>query len=452
MADRILIVDDEPEMLRLLDRNMKRLGYSVQTASSGREGLRLIEETIFDLVISDMAMENINGIELLERAQSLYPYLPFIIITGVGTIESAVEAIKKGAYHYITKPFQMREMEILVQRALEHGSLNRELRQLRDKVLKQVPSIVFGRNKQMLDLISKIEKVADSTSTILICGESGTGKELLAKMIHNLSSRKDKRFLAIDCGGLTETLLESELFGHIRGAFTGAYTTKRGLLEESHGGTILLDEIGDIPISTQGKLLRALQERDIKPVGGNQVIRIDVRFIAATNKDLRSAVEQGIFREDLYYRLAVIPLTLPPLRERKEDIPLLVKYFLEKFCKTFKKEITHIHNSVMDKLINHHWKGNIRELANVIERAVLMSETSTLTMHNIYLEPQYIENSSEEKEDNILPLKQLSQKAEKDAILQVLRSVGNNRSKAAELLGISRRSLYDKMAIYKIPL
>ncbi|MEW5805007.1 MAG: sigma-54 dependent transcriptional regulator [bacterium] len=394
MSDRILIVDDEPEMLRLLDRNLKRLGYSVQTASSGREGLRLIEETIFDLVISDLAMEDINGIKLLEHARSLYPYLPFIIITGVGTIESAVEAIKKGAFNYVTKPFQMRDMEILVQRALEYGNMNRELQQFRHKSQNQFPGMVFGQNKQMLDLISKIEKVADSPATILILGESGTGKELLARMIHNLSSRKDRPFLAIDCGGLTETLLESELFGHIRGAFTGAYMTKRGLLEEAQGGTIFLDEVGNIPISTQTKLLRALQEREIKPVGSNQVIRIDVRFISATNRDLKSAVEQGTFREDLYYRLAVIPLVLPPLRERREDIPLLIKYFLEKFCKTFKKEITHIHDRALSSLINHYWKGNIRELANIIERAVLLAETSTLDVNDLYLEPQAVGMSS----------------------------------------------------------
>jgi DNA-binding NtrC family response regulator len=444
-------VDDEPEMLRLLNRSLQRLGYLVHTASSGREAIRLVEETVFDLIISDMAIEDISGIELLEHARSLYPHLPIIIITGVGTIESAVEAIKKGAFHYLTKPFQMQEMEILIQRALEYGNLHQELNKLRDSVANRFSGIIFGENKRMLDLVAKVAKVADSPSTILILGETGTGKELLAKMLHNLSSRKSNPFVTVDCGGLTETLLESELFGHIKGSFTNAYKTKRGLLEEAQGGTVFLDEIGDVPLLTQTKLLRCIQEREIKPVGSNQVISIDVRFISATNKDIKSEVEKGNFREDLYYRLAVIPLFLPPLRERKEDIPLLIKFFLERYCKTFKKEITHIHDHALSRLMNHYWKGNVRELANVIERAVLLSDTSTLDMSNISIDSQNIdvfENSTE----NILSLKQLLHNAEREAIIKVLQVTEGNRSKAAQLLGISRRAFYDKIAIHKIQL
>ena len=292
MSEKILIVEDEAEMRQALFRFLTRLNYQVREAESGEQGWRAIEETMFDLVISDMAMGDLSGLELLERVRASDATLPFIIVTGVGTIETAVEAIKLGAFHYITKPFKLRDMEILVRRALEYGKLNRKLTTLRlQEEEDRYPKMVIGSSKSMHDLMRRVEKISDSQASVLIQGESGTGKELLARLIHQNSSRRDRSLMPIDCGALTETLLESELFGHVKGAFTGAIKAKRGLLEEAQGGTIFLDEISDIKPSTQVKLLRAIQEREIRPVGGNATIQIDVRFISATNRDLRTAIE-----------------------------------------------------------------------------------------------------------------------------------------------------------------
>lgn len=447
MAEKILVVEDEADMRQALARFLTRLDYSVQTADCGEAGWRAIEETMFDLVISDMAMEDLNGLELLKRVRSTDATLPFIIITGVGTIETAVEAIKLGAFHYITKPFKLRDIEILVQRALEYGKLHRKLNALSLQQEDGFPEMVVGSNKSMHDLMRKVEKVSDSQATVLIQGESGTGKELLARFIHRNSSRRDRPFIPIDCGALTETLLESELFGHVKGAFTGAIKAKRGLLEEAQGGTIFLDEISSIKPATQAKLLRAIQEREIKPVGGNHTVQIDVRFISATNTDLAKAIERGEFREDLYYRLAVVPVYLPPLRERKEDIPLFIDHFLKKFCKMYKKQIHNIDPAVLQAMFNSPWKGNIRELANILERGVLLSENKTLTLDCIGMEPRQTVDKNG-VEGPVVSLKQVVEEAEKKAIIQALKASNNNRSVAAQLLGISRRAFYDKLAQY----
>lgn len=451
MSERILVVEDEAEMRTILSRSLARLGYEVRAAASGEEAWKAIEETMFDLVISDMALGNMSGIELLERVRATDAALPFIIITGVGTIETAVQAIKLGAFHYITKPFKSRDLEILVKRALEYGDLHRRLDSLigSHESEDEKPGMVVGSSKSMHDLLRKVEKVSDSQASVLIQGESGTGKELLARVIHRGSSRRGKPFLPIDCSALSETLLESELFGHVKGAFTGAIRAKRGLLEEAQGGTIFLDEIGDIKPTTQVKLLRAIQEREIKPVGGNQTISIDVRFLSATNRDLKAFIEQGLFREDLYYRLAVVPLYLPPLRERRDDIPLLVHHFLEKLCRFYKKKISKISPSVLELMYSLPWKGNIRELANILERGVLLAENETLTLDCLSIDfPQ-----SEMPETTGIPslsLKRIVEEAEKKAINQALRASNNNRSMAARLLGISRRAFYDKVAQYDL--
>jgi DNA-binding NtrC family response regulator len=298
----------------------------------------------------------LTGLDLLERVRASDATLPFIILTGVGTIETAVEAIKLGAFHYITKPFKLRDMEILVRRALEYGKLNRKLTTLRlQEEEDRYPKMVIGSSKSMHDLMRRVEKISDSQASVLIQGESGTGKELLARLIHQNSSRRDRPLMPIDCGALTETLLESELFGHVKGAFTGAIKAKRGLLEEAQGGTVFLDEISDIKPSTQVKLLRAIQEREIRPVGGNATIQIDARFISATNRDLRKAIEEGEFREDLYYRLAVVPLYLPPLRERQEDLPLLINHFLNKFCRCTRRRSA-ASNPMSEAMNNSHGK------------------------------------------------------------------------------------------------
>jgi DNA-binding NtrC family response regulator len=451
LPDRILVVEDEAEMRNILAKTLSRSGYRVSAVGTGEEAWKAIEETMFDLVISDMALENMNGLELLERVRATDAALPFIIVTGVGTIETAVQAIKLGAFHYITKPFKARDMEILVKRALEYGVLHRKLDSLvglhEEKGDKS--EMVVGSSKSMRDLMRKVEKVSDSQASVLIQGESGTGKELLARFLHRNSSRRDSQFLPIDCSALSETLLESELFGHVKGAFTGAIRAKRGLLEEAQGGTVFLDEIGDIRTSTQVKLLRAIQEREIKPVGGNETISIDVRFISATNRDLKTEIERGLFREDLYYRLAVVPLYLPPLRDRRDDIPLLVHHLLDKLCRFYKKRITEVKPAVMEMMYTLPWKGNIRELANILERGVLLAENETLTLDCLSIDFPRIE-SHRNADASVFSLKRVVEEAEKNAILQALRASNNNRSMAARLLGISRRAFYDKMTQYEV--
>jgi DNA-binding NtrC family response regulator len=451
LPERILVVEDEAEMRNVLSKSLGRLGYRVHAVGTGEEAWKAIEETMFDLVISDMVLENMSGLELLERVRATDAMLPFIIVTGVGTIETAVQAIKLGAFHYITKPFKARDLEILIRRALEYGVLHRKLDSLvgHNEQSGETPEMVVGTSKSMRDLMRMVEKVSDSQASVLIQGESGTGKELLARLIHRGSSRRDLPFLPIDCSALSETLLESELFGHVKGAFTGAFRAKRGLLEEAQGGTIFLDEIGDIRSSTQVKLLRAIQEREIKPVGGNQTVSIDVRFISATNRNLKADIEKGLFREDLYYRLAVVPVYLPPLRERRDDIPLLVHHFLDKLCRSYKKKISEVKPAVMEMMYTLPWKGNIRELANILERGVLLAENETLTLDCLSIDFPRIEGNRA-ADVSSLSLRRIIEDAEKNAILRALKVSNNNRSMAARLLGISRRAFYDKMTQYGV--
>ncbi len=453
MSDKILIVDDEIEMLQTLSRILTRKGYTVYTAESGEEACRAIEETVFDLVISDMAMDGLNGLELLKIVRAADSTTPFIILTGVGTIENAVEAIQMGAFHYITKPFKNHDIEIIAQRAIEYGKLNRKISNISlSNEDDDQPRMLVGASRSMHDLMNRVEKISNSMASVLIMGETGTGKSFLAEKIHKKSSRKNKPFLTIDCAALTETLLESELFGHIKGAFTGAIHAKRGLLEEAQGGTVFLDEIGEIKPATQVKLLRAIQDGIIKPVGGNQTINIDVRFISASSRDLQKGVSNGDFREELYYRLAVVPLTLPPLRERREDIPLLIDHFLKKFCKKYNKKISRINADVLEIFVNATWKGNIRELTNILERSVLLSENEVITPDCLLnsVEIQRISLMKAGERNNALPLKQVVEEAEKKAIIAAFKSSKNNRTEAARILGISRRALYDKIAAYNI--
>jgi len=444
---KILVVDDEPNMVALFKQILARAGYDVVGAGSLAEGTAALGEQVFDVVISDLALGDGSGIDLLKVASRGQPQAPFILVTAYGTVESAVEAMKLGAFDYITKPFQNEEMKILVEKALRHSDLSRQVRQLRREVGSRYGfANIIGKSKPMQALFDLVERIAATNSTILITGESGTGKEMFAKAIHYNSDRRDRPFVAVDCGVIPENLMESELFGHTRGAFTGADSAKRGLFAEADTGTIFLDEIGNMPTPLQAKLLRVLQEREIKPVGSTDVLRVDVRIIAATKEDLRSAVDQGTFRNDLFYRLSVIPLVIPPLRQRREDIPLLVDHFLDKISRANKIERKELDPAVLNKLISYDWPGNVRELENVIERLVLISSTNTIGLD--MLPPEISDASADSAADSLLSSQVAG--AERESIVRALERAGGNRTKAAKLLGISRASLYNKMRQYDI--
>ena len=443
--ETILVVDDEVHMQVLLKRILEKESYKVESASSGEEGLERLDKGWFDLVISDLQLPGMHGLEFIKRAKELSPAIPCIVLTGYGTIPSAVTAMKEGAFEYLTKPADNDEIKLVVEKVLDQYRHAREVERLRAQGNNGSDfSNIVGHGKPMKTLFHVIKIVARSNSTVLIQGESGTGKELIAKAIHQHSPRRDRPFVALDCGTLPETLLESELFGHVRGAFTGAISNKKGLFEEADGGTLLLDEIADTTPAFQSKLLRALQENEIRPVGNNHLIKINVRVIASTNRDLKKDVERGTFREDLYYRLAVVPIMVPPLNRRREDIPLLVEHFLKKYCDQNEREPKYISANSLGLLMNYSWPGNVRELENVIERAVLMSSGSEIN-------PE-VYPAETDGEDNPLPLHQatreVTENVERQKIMEALQKAEGNRSRAARLLGISRATLYEKLKTY----
>lgn len=448
MQYRILVVDDEPEWLDILSLLFTRKGWDVQTALSGEAAWNSMGERSYDLVLCDLSMPDINGIELLKRVRAVDSVLPFVIMTGVGTIETAVQAVQLGAYSYITKPFKTQELEIVAMRAVEHGRMHRQLEHSKDKAAERESPFTEAPGRTMQEVLATVKKVADSQVPVLIQGETGTGKSLLATHIHKISQRRDMPFLTIDCGALPETLLESELFGHVKGAFTGAVFSRRGLLEEAQGGTVFLDEIGELTLATQAKLLRAIQEHEIRPVGGNKPVTVDVRFITATNRNLQEDVVAGCFREDLYYRLAVIPIVLPPLRDRMDEMASLIAHFIKKFNERYGKSIAGISPAAMQMLFEQPWKGNIRELENVLERAVLLAGQDMLTPDTLGLQLPAGENRKSAGTDEGRSLQQTVQEAERRAIEQALRIAGGNRTQAAAMLGIGRRTLYDKLEEY----
>lgn len=450
METRLLIVEDEPEMLMFLKRFFKRKGYAVTAVTSAEEAWAALVETEYDLVISDLVLEGMSGMDLLKKIREIDRALPFVMLTGAGTIDSAVEAIKIGAFHYITKPFKRQELEITARRAVEFGMMQRRISRLNDAAEARDDLFVIGSSRKMQQIITIIEKVADADTPVLLQGETGTGKTVLARSIHSLSNRSDGPFVTIDCGALPENLLESELFGHVKGAFTGAVRAKRGLMEEAHGGTVFLDEIGEMSLQTQVKLLRAVQEREIRPVGGNHPIAIDVRFISATNRDLNRAVDAGAFREDLYYRLSLIPLQLPPLRERREDLLQFVGQFVSEFNRRHNKQVTKLSPVVLRKILDLPWKGNIRELKNVIERAVLLADGPVIDV--ACFAAGGMDEAVRDVKSSAEPvlLKKAVEEAEKMAIRRALKLADGNRSKAAVFLGIARRTLYDKLTGYQM--
>lgn len=458
--DKILVVDDERSMRDFLSIMLKKAGYDVTTAIDGDEAVKILHKDIFDLVITDLKMPKVDGLQVLKTVKELSPDTVVIVITAFASTETTVEAMKEGAYDYITKPFQNDEMKIRIKKALEKRRLSAEnillKKELKDRA---VFDNIVGKSEKIEKVFELVRKVSDSMSNILIYGESGTGKELIARAIHFNSRKKDKPFVTINCGALPEGLLESELFGHMKGSFTGAVFNKEGLFEVANGGTIFLDEVGETSPAIQVKLLRVLQDKEFKRVGGTKEIRVDVRIITATNRDLSKAVSEGKFREDLYYRLNVIPITLPPLRERVDDIPLLADHFLNKFNKALNKNVKGFSQTTMELFRNYEWRGNVRELENVIERAVALSNSEIITPE--YL-PDILRDSSRSSSAipvNIpqegLDLEGLIGNIEKELLLKALEKTNWIKKDAAKLLHLNFRSFryrLDKYNLNKKPL
>lgn len=445
-TERILVVDDEEHMRQLLAKMLTEQGYAVEASAEGEDALRRLREELYDMVITDIRMPGVDGMELLEHAKALSPETIIIIMTAFGSVDSAVQAIKNGAYHYITKPFKMEEILVLVQKGMEEKRLRREVTSLREEVSRKYEfSNIIGKSKQMQDIFQLIRRVAHTNSTVLIQGESGTGKELVAKAIHYNSPRKERPLVVVNCSAIPETLLEGELFGHVKGSFTGAITTRKGLFEEAHRGSIFLDEVAEVPPSIQVKLLRVLQEREIRRVGGSENIQIDVRLIAATNKDLEEAVRGGEFRDDLFYRLNVIPILIPGLRDRPEDIPLLVGHFLKKFSSESNSPVRGISKEALNLLMNYSWPGNVRELENAIERAVALGINPEIMPEDL---PPAIRMRELSHPRDSIPSGLTLQELERDYIAKVMERTGGHQLRTARILGIDRRTLYRKLIKY----
>jgi two-component system response regulator GlrR len=441
----LLVVDDDRNLLELIRMRLESSGFTVVTGADENEARAALASQVFDLAIFDLQLVKQDGITLMAEAQSMQPDLPVIILTAHGTIESAVEAMQRGAYTYLTKPFDARQLVLSIERALENRRLTSEVERLKELVRERYEfEGIVARSEKMHLLLEAVARVARTDSTVFIHGESGTGKELIARAIHLASSRKDKPFVAINCAAIPETLLESELFGHEKGSFTGAVRSAKGLFAQAHEGTIFLDEIGDMPLSTQAKLLRVLQERQFFPVGGEKPVTVDVRVAVATNKVLEEEVRQNRFREDLYYRIRVIPLELPPLRDRKEDIPLLAEHFLRKFSASMGRDVAAIAPQALQKLLLHDWPGNVRELENTIEYAVAM------TRQNIITDDLVLPARTGAPEAQIKPLKDAKDDFEKKYLIQLLEITKGNVSKAAELAGKYRADLYGLLKKYVI--
>ena len=449
----ILVVDDEKAIRIGLKQALREQGYDVVLAESAEEALAKVEESLPDLVMSDIRLPQMNGIEFLREAKQHDPNLTFIVMTGFGNVDTAVEATRLGAYDYVQKPFKMDRLLLLVERALESQALRREVLMLRamDHVAAENGYLLVGKSKPMREVYHIIKQVANSpASTVLVQGESGTGKELVAQSIHYASARRDKRFVEINCAALTESLLEAELFGYEKGAFTNALAGgKIGLFEAGDGGTVFLDEVTEMGVNLQAKLLRVLQEKRFTKVGGIDTVSVDVRVIASTNRKLEEAVQEGQFREDLYYRLKVIPICLPPLRERKDDIPLLTKYFIDHFNREFGKNLTAVSPEAEKNLIDYNWPGNVRELRNVIERGAILSGREELTPDLLLLSSL---RPPVPTSDDQLPLDGVRSIAEVERMLieKVLREKMWRRTEAASALGINRTTLYKKIKEYGI--
>lgn len=442
MKANVIVVDDERTIRVPLKMILTEEGYDTQSASNGKEALELVKEHDFDIMITDLKMPEMDGMELIRQCQRICPQTSIIIITAYGSLESAIEALRMGAYDYILKPFDFDDVLIKIKRLIKQKQLIRENQALKMQVDQKFNfGNIIGQSPQMQEVFRLIKKVAKTKGNVLITGKSGTGKELVARAIHMNSERHDQPFVPINCGAIVGTLMESELFGHKKGSFTGAVRDKDGLFKMAHGGTLFLDEVGEIPLNLQVKLLRSIEAGEILPVGATATISIDVRIIAATNRNLAEDVENGNFRDDLYYRLNVVEIKLPSLNDRHEDIPLLVQHFIEKYNHELNTQVLGADNETMRILMNHEWKGGIRELENVVERALILCEDDYITKND--LPP----NMAESVYQSVMPdrLKEATAAFEREHITNILTRTGNNKEEAAKLLDISLSSLYRKM-------
>jgi len=447
----ILVVDDDATTRDLLREVLSEEGYRVVTSGSGEEALEIGRRELFEVIISDMRLgPNLNGLDVLRAYKAIQPESEVILITAFGSMETAIEAVKAGAFDYISKPFKLEEVLLIVGRALQNRNLIAENRSLKRQLgnQAQINSLV-GRSPAMLEIYKKIAMVSDSRSTVLITGESGTGKELVARAIHYNSSRAGERFLPVNCGALTESLLETELFGHVRGSFTGAYENKRGILEEASGGTVFLDEVSEMSRALQVKLLRAIEEQEVRRVGGAQPVHIDVRFIAATNRRLDELVRQHRFREDLYYRLRVVEIELPPLRKRTDDVPLLTEHFLKQLAQE-RGQAYGISPEALSALVSYVWPGNVRELENVLESTVALNRSGMITPEDLPDKIRVTPRDGKGPDDLYTDLPSLVE-LKKRYVAYVLRISAANKAKASDILGITRRTLYNILEKYKIP-
>lgn len=437
---RVLLIDDDESLARVLEHQLTSEGFTVTTSTDGHDALKAFGRGHYDVVVSDIQMPGLSGMDVLKRVKETSEDTVVILITAYGTIKNAVEAVHMGAADYLTKPFEKEEVTLVINRSLRARDLENENTELRGQLADRFSfDGIIGRSSKLDDVFRVVSKVAPTDTTVLLLGESGTGKELLARAIHYASGRRDRAFVTVNCSAIPENLMESELFGHVKGAFTGAIKDKPGKLQLADGGTVFLDEIGDLRPELQGKLLRALQEMEFERVGGTETLNVDIRVISATNKDLSDAVSKGTFREDLYYRLSVVPITIPPLRDRKDDVPLLVDHFLKKFAVERRMRIS---REALDVLITYDWPGNVRELENVIERAVVLAEGDVIGEGDL---PDFVRLTEERDSSDRAPEEATLDDVQKAAIISALTREGWNQTKAARRLNIPRHVLIYRM-------
>ncbi len=429
----ILVIEDEEKLRRTIGLHLATSGYEVRAAASAEEGIRYAGD--MDLILTDLKLPGMTGLQLLEKLREQTTHAPVVVMSAFGTVENAVEAMKKGAVDFLPKPFSLDHLSVVVEKALEMSKLRDENRELRAQLGEKYQfENIIGRSKAMQEIFATVSRVAGTRATVLLAGESGVGKDMIARAIHHHSPRRDRPFVKINCTAIPENLMESELFGYEKGAFTGANVSKPGKFEQADTGTVFLDEIGDVPASIQVKLLRVLQDREFERLGSNKTMHTDVRVVAATNVDLRAALEQGTFREDLYYRLNVVPMNIPPLRERKEDIPYLVQHFAKKFG-------GEVSEGAMERLVNYHWPGNVRELENVVERSILLAQGPKVEADDIKIDTAYSRSRPAAATDHFLPEGMTLDEYEQSIIREALKRASGNKSQAARLLGLTRNAL-----------